>query len=196
MFIIAGLVVAFIICVIITDGNMGFAFVLLIGLVALTVFTQFSEEKEKKTERNPRDENLEQEIYNGLQRDWNNHKTEGNHFVPQEYVGYMEKNSRAWECWAKARTNEILVDKGYMGKNMDCTSKYDPVKRERVDQSSHAALFKVFNEYYIPLIEYYNKTGEVYYTVEKLPPVVAKKQMAEDAVLAGYELYPVNETKN
>lgn len=190
MFLIAGLIVAYILCAFITDGNMGLAFILLIGMIIMTTAIELSEDKRKASRKLPTNDTLERQVFNGLQSDWNHHENEGNHYVPEDYVKYMEYNSEAWNCWAKARTKEILITKGYMSKEMDCISSYNAMKMQRVDHTKHEELYKHFNTSYLPLIKHYNDTGEICYSAASLPFEVEKRRNLERSVLSGYEMSP------
>jgi hypothetical protein len=153
----------------------------------------FSDEKQRETRRNPQDEDLEKKLRDGIYRDWCNHKEKGNRFVPQEYVAYMEQNDNAFFCWLDARVNEILIAKGYMGSKMKCLSEYDKVLNVRIDHSTHEALYRNFEESYLPLIKYYNETDELYTRIDDLPPIIAKRNKSISDNLEEYALYDTNE---
>ncbi len=189
MGVILGLFIIFALCLFIGNGNWFIAILIFIGLIVYAVLSEKEEDNKKPKKRSVNVE-LETTVYNGLLHDWNNHKTEGNHFVPEEYVGYMEKNNTAWEFWAKARTNEIMIDKGFMGQNMRCVSEYNHIEHKFIDYTTHESLFEDFNATYLPLIEYYNQTGEVEYSVDSLSYKIKQRREYENSVLRGYELYP------
>lgn len=163
---------------------LGFAFAVVVCIVVIAL--QCQEDKEKETKRLPNNDELEKQIYNGLNDDWKVHKTNGNHFVPTAYVGYMEKcsfDNDAWEVWAKARTKEIMIQKGYQPQSMSCVSEYDEVTHRRIDYSETYELYKQFNKYYLPLIEFYNEYGEYVAKLEELPLNRMKKEYEKRGAL-------------
>ena len=178
--------------------------VFIVIFVAIVLFFCSTTDDTKQTKYAPHNSELENEIYSGLYNDWEGHKTNDNHFVPPEYVAYMEKNCRlnkpkgyvcrnlaagnAWECWAYAKTNEILISKGYMGSSMSCLAKYDEDKHERIDYTSHEELYKQFNITYLPLIEFYNETGEYIDDIEYLPSKTAFKQSSQANILNDFRI--------
>lgn len=196
MVVIVGLIIAFILMIVVCNGNIALGFVLTITLVAIVVASELSKDKEQATKSAPTDENHERTIYDGLYKDWQSHKEKGNHFVPSEYVEYFERSEEAvfsleesaWECWAKARTSEILIAKGYQPRNMKCLSEYDQYHKCRIDHSTHSALYEDFNAKYLPLIKFYNETGEFIKTTEELPTVIAQKQARVATVLDDWRI--------
>lgn len=178
----------FVVCCLICQGNIGLGFLLFLVVFIGVNVAYCQEAKEKETKKAKIDRELEATIYNGLRDDWYKHKINGNHYVPAEYVAYMEQNDKAWEFWAKARTNEILIDKGYMGSNMKCLSEYDEANHQRVDYTTHKELYKDFESTYLPLIKYYNKTNEMHYNLATLPSVIERKRRNTKAILDGYEI--------
>lgn len=195
MGLLVGLGIVFILVMCICDGNVGLSILVMIGLMVVVAVFECQKENETKTKRAPQDADLEKTIYTGLYDDWMNHEKQGNHFVPKEYVKYMERNEKqrgfyetAWECWAKARTNEILIAKGYQGTNMKCLSEYDQFQKCRVDHSNSSALYENFNAKFLPLIEFYNKTGEYIPSIKDLPSVTAQQEAQTKTVLDEFRI--------
>lgn len=187
------------------QGNIGIGFLLTIGgFIVVMIVCSAQEEEETGTRYASTNSDLENSIYKGLYNDWKGHKTNGNHFVPPEYVAYMEINSRlhnpngyvrnetsaanAWESWAYAKTNEILIAKGYQGDYMDCWSKYDKSLQKRIDYTTPDKLYRIFNDEYLPLIEFYNQTGEYIDEISQLPITTAKKQCVEYNMLDEFRI--------
>jgi hypothetical protein len=81
-----------------------------------------------------------------------------------------------------------MIAKGYMPMSFSCLSKYDKVLKKREDYSTHEALYKNFNYAYLPLIEYYNKTGEVVYRIADLPTEKERKEQQANKILSEFRI--------